>query len=146
MKDGLKLRHDEHKQKDHDQERHEHDDNWVDHRGLDLVSDLGGFFLEFRKARQNDFEHTAELSGLNHVDVKVVEDRRVLRERLRKSAATLHAVGKFVDRFLENFVALLFRENCQASQEGQPRVDQGRKLPCENHQELWLHFLRAGKG
>ena len=74
-----------------------HDDR-IDHRGDDLVLELLRLFLELGETGQHDFEHAAELAGLHHVDVEIVEDARVLREAFGKGAAALHGIGQRVDR------------------------------------------------
>ena len=98
----FELRHDEDEQECHDRDGEHHDDDRIDHRGDDLVFDLLRFLLELGQTRQDHFEHAAELAGLHHVDVKIVEDARMLREALGKGAAALHGIGQFVDGLLQN--------------------------------------------
>ena len=86
----------------------EDDDDRVDHRGDDLVLDLLRLFLELGETVEHDFEHAAELAGLHHVDVELVEDPRVLREALGEGAAALDGFGQRVDGALAARDALLF--------------------------------------
>ena len=80
----------------------------INHRGDDLVFDLLRLFLELGQTRQHHFEHAAELAGLHHVDVEIVEDARMLREAFGKGAAALHGIGQFGDRAFQNGIAFLF--------------------------------------
>ncbi len=62
---------------DHDERQdahgHRDDDDRVDHRALDLAFERLGPLLELGQALQNDFQRTARLAGLDHVDVQAVE-------------------------------------------------------------------------
>ncbi len=70
----------------------------IDHRGDDFVLDLLRLLLELRQTGQDEFEHAAELAGAHHVDVKIVEDFRMLREAFGEGAAALHGIGQTADR------------------------------------------------
>ena len=93
----LELRHDENHQEDQDGDGDEHDDHRIDHRGNDLVFQLLGLFLVFGETVEDDFEHTAEFAGLDHVDVELVEDLRVLGERLGEGGTALDVFGERAD-------------------------------------------------
>ena len=123
----------------------DHDDDRINHRGFDFVFDLGRFLLELGQPRQDHFKHTADLAGLHHVDVEIVEDARMLREAVGKGAAALHRIGQFGDRAFQNRIALLFAENSEAAQQRQAGIDQRRELPRENHQHFRLNFLALEK-
>jgi hypothetical protein len=139
VKDRLKPRDDENHQKRHDREREREHDDRINHRGHDLVLDLLRFLLELREAREDDFEYTAELTGPHHIDVEIVEQARMLGQPFGKGAAALDGIREFVDRALEDRIALLFREHAQAPKERQSRIDQGGQLSRKNHEHLRLH-------
>src|SRR5438309_955263 len=70
-------------------DRKNENDHRVDHRGQDLVLDLLRLLLEFGQPRQDDFEDTAELPGLDHVDEEIVEDTRTLGQPFGERASAL---------------------------------------------------------
>ena len=98
VEDAFEFRDDEHEQKRHDGDGHNHDNGRIDHGSYDLVLNLGRLFLEFSQAPEDKLEHAAELARFHHVHIKIVEDERVLRERFGKCAAALHRVGELIGR------------------------------------------------
>ena len=67
------------------------DDDRVDHRAFDLALERFGSFLELGQALQNDFQRTARLAGLDHVDVQAVEGLGALGHRLGERRARLRS-------------------------------------------------------
>jgi hypothetical protein len=96
----LELRHDENHQEDQDGHGDEHDDHRVDHGGNDLVFEFLGLFLVFGETVEDDFEHTAEFAGLDHVDVELVEDLGVLGEGFGEGGAALDVSARAGRRWL----------------------------------------------
>ncbi len=137
----LELRHDEHEQEAHDRHRDDQHDDRVEHGRHDLVLDLLRLFLELGQADEHQFQHAADLAGLDHVDVELVENLRVLRQPFGERAAALHRVAELGDGRLEHRVALLFFEHRQPAQQRQAGVDERRQLPGEDHQDLLLDRL-----
>ena len=78
----LELRNDEHEQEAHDRDRDEEHDDWIEHRGDDLVLDFLRLFLKLGETVEHEFQHTAEFAGFHHVDVELVKNFRVLCEAL----------------------------------------------------------------
>ena len=70
----------------------------IDHGGGHFVFDLLRLFLELGETVQNKLKHAAEFARLDHVDVELVEDARVLREGFGERAAALHRVGELINR------------------------------------------------
>ena len=98
VKDRFEFRHDKNQQEGHDRDRHRHHDDGINHGSDNLVLDLLRLLLEFREPAKHELEHAADLACFHHVDIKVIKDKRMLRQAFRKRAATLHSVGEFVDR------------------------------------------------
>src|SRR5436305_132850 len=111
MKNFFKPWHDEHEQETQDSNGHGHHDDRINHCREHFVLNLRGFLLKFRKAVKNQLEHAADFAGFYHVDVEVVKDSRMQRQRVGKRAATLHRVGQIVDGFFQQLVAFLLCQN-----------------------------------
>jgi hypothetical protein len=115
VEDRFEFRHDEDKEKRHDAHCHRHHNDRVNHRRHDLVLNLVGFLLKFRKPVEHQLQHAANLARFDHVDVQVVKDPRMQRQRVRKRVTALNGVSKFVNGLFQYLVAFLFRQNGQAS-------------------------------
>ena len=107
MENYFKPWHDEHEQETQDSDGHGHHDDRIDHCREDLVLNLRGFLLKFRKPVKHQLEHTADFPGFYHVNVEIVKNSRMQRQRVGKRAATLHRVGECVDGFFQHLVAFL---------------------------------------
>ena len=142
VENRFELRHDENEQERHDRDRQRHDDDRINHRGDDLVFDLGRFFLELGQPSQDHFKHAADLAGFHHVDVKIVEDARMLREAVGKSAAALHGIGQFVDRVFQNRIAFLFAQNVRPRNSGRPESISVASCRVKIISTFGLTFLR----
>ena len=70
----------------------EHGDG-VEHGRDDLAFDLLGLLHELGQAVQHDFQHAAQLAGLDHVDEEPVEDFGMLGQALGEGAAALRSPG-----------------------------------------------------
>ena len=114
VENRFELRHNEDEEKTQDAYRHGHHDDGIHHGCYDFVFDLGGLLLKFRKPSEHKLKHAADFAGFDHVDVQIVEDPRMQRERVGKCAAALHGIRDFVDRVFQHLVALLFRQDVQA--------------------------------
>jgi hypothetical protein len=57
----------------------------------------------------------------------------------------LHRIGQRFRSAFENRVAFLFCQNIERAQKGKAGIDQGGKLPGENHQDLRFHLLPLEK-
>ena len=54
VKDCFEFWHDEHEQEPHDRAGHGHDDERINHRSGDFVSNFGRLLLELREAGENE--------------------------------------------------------------------------------------------
>ena len=115
------------KMRDGDQDDHDR----VDHGAGDLALEALGLFLEVGQALEDDFEGTAGLAGLDHVDVEAVEALGVLAERLGERAAGFDVVDDVDEGVLEHAGLHLPFEDLQAAQHRQAGVLQGRELAGE---------------
>ena len=70
---------------------------------------------------EHQLKHAAQFTGLDHVDVELVEDFRMLREALREGAAALDAIGQGIDGALEHDVLLLLGQHRETAQQRQGR-------------------------
>src|SRR5204863_824738 len=68
-KNLFEPRHNEDKKKRHNPHGNRHHDAGIDHCRHNLVFDLRGFLLKFRKPGEHQLQYTADLAGLHHVDV-----------------------------------------------------------------------------
>src|SRR4029077_18180122 len=110
------------------------------HRRSDFVLNFGRLFVKFREPGENELEYTADFAGFHHIDVKIVKDGRILRKAFRKCTASLDRFSELVDRVFQNGIAFLFGENVETAQKWQARINQGRELARENHQDLRLNL------
>src|SRR5437867_1998095 len=121
-----------------DQQRHADDRDRVDHRSLDLALQLGGLLDVAGQALEDDVEHTARLTDLEHVGEEVVEDLRVLPERLGKGGAALDLAGDLAGDVAEGLRVALLGQDREALRERQASVDHRGELPCVDGQVLVL--------
>ena len=134
LEDLLELGHDDRHQEDHDAHGDDHDDDGIDHRGHDLVLELLGLFLVFGEPVEHEFEHAAQFAGLDHVDVKLVEN---LRECWRLSENVLPVCtesARVLMVRLHHRIRLLPAQHGETAQQRQAGIDQRRELARENHE------------
>jgi hypothetical protein len=72
----------------------------IKHGRDDFAFDLLRFSMNSDKARENDFEHTAEFAGFHHVDEEAIENFGVLSKTLGKCAAPFDGESEFAMMFL----------------------------------------------
>ncbi len=135
----LEFRNDEYHEEDEDGDGDETDDGRIDHGGDDFVFEFLSFLLVFGEAGEDDFEHTAEFAGFDHVDVEFVENFGVLCEGLGESGATLDGVREVADGGFEDWVWFLFSEDGEGAEEGQAGVDECGELASEDHEDFRLN-------
>src|SRR6266550_1650365 len=70
----------------------------------------------------------------------------MLRERVGKGSTALDRIGQRFRSAFENRIALLFCQDIERTQKGKAGIDQGGKLPGENHQDFRFHLLPLEKG
>ena len=93
FEDLLEDRHQEGDQSQERDPRKGHDQRRVDHRGLDLTSQRVVLFELVGYTQQRLLEDAARLPCGHHGHVEVVEDVRMLAERLRQRQAGLHVLA-----------------------------------------------------
>ena len=76
---------------------HDQHGDRVEHGGDDLALDLLGLLHELGEAVQHDFQHAAQLAGLDHVDEEPVEDLGMLGQALGEGAAAFDGHGQLAD-------------------------------------------------
>ncbi len=109
----------------------EHDGDRVDQGALDLALQGLGPLLELGQAAEDDFQGTARLAGLDHVDVEAVEGLGRFGHGLGEGGPALDLVAD-VDQgvFQGPGLGLLF-EDFQAAQDRQAGVLKDGELPGE---------------
>ena len=112
------------------------DDDRVDHRAFDFALERFGPFQEVGEALENDFQGTARLAGLDHVDVQAVEALGALGHRFGERGAAFDFVAGVFERVLEPARLCLAVENPQAAENRQAGVLQNRELPGERGEVL----------
>lgn len=130
----LELRHDGEHQEDEDAHGDDQDDQRVDHGRDDFAAQFVRFFMVFGQSLEDDFEHTADFTGFDHVDEEFVEEFGVGRQRFGEGGAALHGVAQRGDGGAQVGVGLLLRQDVEALQQRQAGVDQGGQLAREDHE------------
>ncbi len=87
VEDVFELRNDPVHDEADDGRRDGDDRDRVDHGPLDLAFEALGLLLELGQSLENDFEGTAGLARLDHVDVEVVEGLGLLGHRFGERVA-----------------------------------------------------------
>ena len=128
---------------DHDHRHDTHgdrdDDDRVDHRADDLFLQLSGLFHEVGKPIQDQIEHTAGLTGSDHVDIQFVERLGILAHRIGQRATPFDLIDDTADDGFEQAGLLLIFQNLQRSENRQTGILQRRKLAGERDQLLPRH-------
>src|SRR5439155_19920495 len=70
---------------------------------------------------------------------------RLLRERIRNGVTALYRIGQRFGSAFENRIAFLSCQDVERAQQRETGIDQGRKLPCEYHQDSPFHLLPLEK-
>ena len=122
-------------------EGHDEDHDRVRHRRLDLALDLLRLFEEFRETRERDFQRARGFARARQVDGEVVEDPRVLRQRVGERRAALDRLAHPLQDGPEPRDHALLREDAQAAQQREARLHERRQLAREDRQVLGLHAL-----
>ena len=122
-------------------DRDDEDADRVVHRALELALQLDGLLDVDRESVQDRVEDAADLAGRDEVDVELVEDLRMLPERVGERRALLDAVLHAEQDLLERLVLALVREDVEALHERQAGVDHRRELARED-----LQILRPDAG
>ena len=142
----LELRDDRGKEERRDADCGKKNHGRVDHRALDLVLDLLRLFGKLGQAVQHNFEHTARLTGLHHVDIEVVEDLGIRRKRLGERSAAGDAFGDAVQARPHRRNLVLLLENLDAAHERKTGVDQRSELTSERREVFRLYAsLQEGR-
>ena len=116
-KDLLELGHNVDEQEGHDGDRDDQHDDRVEHGGDDFVLQLLRLFLEVGQTDEDELHDAAKFAGFHHVDIKLVENFRMLSEAIGKSAASLHGVGQLSDRLAQHRVGFLLAEHIETTQQ-----------------------------
>src|SRR5581483_6416823 len=93
-------------------------------------------FHEIREALQTGFEHAAEFTGFDHVEVKAVEDLWILAQRFAERAAALDRKAEARNDLFKRQMGFLFVQQAQAAQQRHARFEQRGELPRENLEAL----------
>ena len=126
------LDHDEGQDADGDHD----DDDRVDHRPFDLSLERLGALLELGQAAEDDFQRTARLAGLDHVDVQAVEGLGGLGHGLAERGPAFDLVADVHQAVLELARLRLLFENSQAAEDRQAGVLQDREIAGEDDADL----------
>src|SRR5207244_831570 len=94
----------------------------------------------------NDFERTAGLAGLDHVDVKPIETLGVFAERFGERGAAFNIIDDIDQRILEDARLHLVFENPQRPQDRQAGVLQRGELPGEGAKLLAGYAANGERG
>jgi hypothetical protein len=127
---------------DGDHRRRDDDDRRrVDERRDDIAPELDDLLDVGRKALEDEVEDAARLARLDHVDEELVEDLRVAGHRRGERRALLHVLPRLRQHHREVLVVLLLREDFEALDERQARVDHHRELAREDGEVFGLDLL-----
>src|SRR5438445_648343 len=111
----LRERRDDEDHHEHDdQHRHADDGDGVDHGPLHLALELGRLLDVAGQTLQDDVEHTARLADLQHVREEIVEDLRILPERLGQGRAALDLARDLAGDVAKILRIALLREDREA--------------------------------
>ena len=136
----LEFRNDRHEQERRDADCGNENHDRVDHRALHLVLDLLALLGEFGETAEDDFKNAARFTCLDHVDVKMVENLRILRERLGERSAGCDVLADAVQGLDHLGILHLTLQNLNAAHQRQARVDKRRQLTGELSEDLGLDF------
>ena len=136
LEDLREPRHDPHHDEDQDAHGETDDDDGVDQGALDFAFQGLGPFLELGETFEDDFQRTAGLAGLDHVDVEAVEGLGRLGHRLGERGPALDLVADVDQAVFQGPAGGLLLENLQASQDRQAGVLENRELAGEGGQHL----------
>ena len=92
----------------------------IEHGGDDLALDLLGLLHELGQAVEHDFEHAAQLAGLDHVDEQAVEDLGMLGQAFGEGAAAFDGQGQLADDVLEGGIRSCFSSTRRPRSSGRP--------------------------
>ena len=112
-------------------EEDDEDDAWISHRPAHLAFELHVLFDVDGQAVQNRVENAADLTGLNEVHVKMIEDLGVSPERLAERRALLDARFDVAQDDPEVLVVGLSLQDIETLDDGQTRIDHRRKQAGE---------------
>ena len=128
---------------DHQEARNAQGDNQhhnrVRHCALNLVLDLLSLFKKLGEPIQRLFKDTAGLTCLRHVNVKMVKNSRILRQRLRERRTPFHGDSHAEEGLLQCRILRLLCQNPETSHQREARVHQRGKLAGQHHEFLGLN-------
>jgi hypothetical protein len=121
-----------------DADRDHEDRDRVDHGALELALELDRLLDVDGEPPEDGVQDAADLTGGDQVDVQLVEDLRVLAQRVREGGALLDGVLDRAEHLREGLVLGLARQDLEALHQRQAGVDHGRQLAGEDLQVLRL--------
>ena len=104
----------------------------IGHRAFDFPAQLYGLLDVGRQTVQDRIEHTSQLASGHQVHEQIIEDFRVLSQRIGKRAARLDRHFDVFEASLEVWVRFLVREEVQRLDDRQARVDHRGELASED--------------
>src|SRR5581483_9756861 len=136
LEDVLERRDDPAEQDEADADEDEENDGRIDHRAAKLALQLHRLFVVNGETIENRVEDAADLARLNEVAIELVEDLRVLAERVAEGRTAFDAALDVAKDAAEELVVGLVGEDVEALHDRETGVDHRREEARERDEVL----------